>query len=216
MNETRERILGRLRRASATPAVAPLARAIERFDWSREQRLRQFAERLRAVRAEVHRSRRDEWPQLLMRLALAKGIGNILLAPETAHGEALASVLRDSPIAPLSYPGEIESCKDWLFGQVESALTGSRGAIAETGSLILWPDRQEPRLMSLVPPIHFVFLEAERIYSSFAEALEAQDWAAGMPSNALLISGPSKSADIAQVLAYGVHGPKELLVLVVE
>ncbi len=35
-----------------------------------------------------------------------------------------------------------------------------------------------------------------------------------MPTNALLISGPSKSADIEQTLAYGVHGPKELLVLV--
>ncbi len=36
----------------------------------------------------------------------------------------------------------------------------------------------------------------------------------GMPTNALLITGPSKSADIEQTLAYGVHGPKELLVLV--
>jgi L-lactate dehydrogenase complex protein LldG len=35
-----------------------------------------------------------------------------------------------------------------------------------------------------------------------------------MPTNALLITGPSKSADIEQTLAYGVHGPKELLVLV--
>jgi L-lactate dehydrogenase complex protein LldG len=36
-----------------------------------------------------------------------------------------------------------------------------------------------------------------------------------MPSNALLISGPSKSADIEQTLAYGVHGPKELVVILV-
>jgi L-lactate dehydrogenase complex protein LldG len=34
-----------------------------------------------------------------------------------------------------------------------------------------------------------------------------------MPTNALLISGPSKSADIQQTLAYGVHGPTELIVI---
>jgi L-lactate dehydrogenase complex protein LldG len=35
-----------------------------------------------------------------------------------------------------------------------------------------------------------------------------------LPTNALMISGPSKSADIAQVLAYGVHGPKRMVVIV--
>jgi len=41
------------------------------------------------------------------------------------------------------------------------------------------------------------------------------DWASQMPTNALLISGPSKSADIEQTLAYGVHGPKELVVIII-
>ena len=43
-----------------------------------------------------------------------------------------------------------------------------------------------------------------------------QNWASGMPTNALLVSGPSKTADIEQTLAYGVHGPKELIILVIE
>jgi len=41
----------------------------------------------------------------------------------------------------------------------------------------------------------------------------AEDWKNSLPTNALLISGPSKTADIQQTLAYGAHGPRELIVL---
>ena len=68
--------------------------------------------------------------------------------------------------------------------------------------------------MSLVPAVHIAVLDADRIYETFSEAIEKGDWADGMPTNALLISGPSKTADIELVLAFGVHGPKELVVLV--
>jgi L-lactate dehydrogenase complex protein LldG len=59
-------------------------------------------------------------------------------------------------------------------------------------------------------------LDTDQLYTTFAEAVQKQGWLEqGLPTNALLISGPSRSADIAQVLAYGVHGPKELLVVLV-
>jgi len=44
--------------------------------------------------------------------------------------------------------------------------------------------------------------------------MENECWIENMPSNALLISGPSKTADIELTLAFGVHGPKELVVLI--
>jgi L-lactate dehydrogenase complex protein LldG len=68
--------------------------------------------------------------------------------------------------------------------------------------------------MSLVPPVHFVLLDATTIHANLHAALTAERWAAGMPTNALVISGPSKTADIQQTLAYGAHGPRELIVLV--
>ncbi|MCW8891142.1 MAG: lactate utilization protein, partial [Sedimenticola sp.] len=48
------------------------------------------------------------------------------------------------------------------------------------------------------------------------DAIANEKWQEGMPTNALLISGPSKSADIEQTLAYGVHGPVELIVLLIQ
>ena len=103
-----------------------------------------------------------------------------------------------------------------MFRHIPASLTGARAAIAETGTLILWPDAHEPRLMSLVPPVHIVLLDASKIYNTFFEAMTSEGWSAGLPTNALLISGPSKTADIQQTLAYGAHGPKELVVLLLE
>ena len=82
--------------------------------------------------------------------------------------------------------------------------------------VVLWPDRHEPRLLSLVPPVHIVLLDADQLYPTLAEAMADQQWAARMPTNALLISGPSKTADIEQTLTYGIHGPKTLITLILE
>ena len=69
--------------------------------------------------------------------------------------------------------------------------------------------------MSLLPPVHAVLVEEATLTDSLSEAIALQHWAGGMPTNALLVSGPSKTADIEQTLAYGVHGPKDLIVLVI-
>jgi L-lactate dehydrogenase complex protein LldG len=86
--------------------------------------------------------------------------------------------------------------------------------VADTGAVVLWPTPHEPRLMSLVPPVHVAVLDADTIYNSMSEMMAAQNWADGMPTNALLISGPSKTADIEFTLVFGVHGPKELVVII--
>ncbi|MGD9250586.1 MAG: lactate utilization protein, partial [Desulfobacterales bacterium] len=105
--------------------------------------------------------------------------------------------------------------KEALF-EVDVGITTTTGAIAETGAIVLWPDAREPRTLSLVPPVHIAVLEADKIYNSFCEIIQDQNWTAGMPTNALLISGPSKTADIEMTLAFGVHGPKELIVIVLQ
>jgi L-lactate dehydrogenase complex protein LldG len=186
---------------------------VDRQPWSQQERLERFTARMSEVRAEVHLTSRDAWADELVAILQAKGARNLLYAPDKPAGERLAAALTTVPIEPVPYDREIEAWKPSLFQEMDAGFTGCRGAIAETGSLILWPDEAEPRLLSLVPPIHCVLLQADAIHSTFAEAVEAQGWATAMPTNALLISGPSKSADIAQVLAYGVHGPRTLVVM---
>ena len=81
--------------------------------------------------------------------------------------------------------------------------------------MILRPGPDEPRQLSLVPPIHIALLDVDRLFDTFwqAQTEEPEFWIQDMPTNAILISGPSKTADIEQTLTYGVHGPKSLIVL---
>jgi L-lactate dehydrogenase complex protein LldG len=75
------------------------------------------------------------------------------------------------------------------------------------------PDKQEPRLMSLIQPVHIAVLKSAKIHDTLAAAMKKEGWGEKMPTNLLLISGPSKTADIELTLAFGLHGPKDLIVL---
>ena len=68
----------------------------------------------------------------------------------------------------------------------------------------------------VMPPLHIALLKASAVFDNLHEAMHTQRWSEGLPTNALLISGPSKTADIQQTLAYGAHGPKELIVLILQ
>ena len=112
-----------------------------------------------------------------------------------------------------AYDFTIDDHKASLFNDYPAAVSSSRCAISVTGSIVLWPDENEPRTLSLVPPVHFVIVDANTLYPDFQSLIEQQQWQNNLPTNVVFISGPSKTADIQQTLAYGAHGPKELIVL---
>lgn len=219
MKTARDRILAKLRAAPVQPPVEPDVAgyyAQHTPPTTLPDRLRQFSRMMRAVHTELHYTHAHGWPTLLARIVRDKNIGSVLLAPRTPHGERAVVALSQLDTAPqlLTFDQPIEAWKDQLFNGVAAAFTGSRAGIADTGALVLWPDAEEPRSMSLVPPIHLVLFEASRLYENHYHAMTAEGWAQGLPTNSLLISGPSKTADIQQTLAYGAHGPRELVVLV--
>lgn len=216
---SRERILKRLseRRGGPLPMPEPdFSVLTEGRNWSPTEKLDRFQKTIESVQGEVHRSSQGEWLDTLAGILKRRGARNLLAPVDNSLGKALRESGREDLPPLLSYDRPIDAWQEALFHDVDAAITSTRGAIAETGSLILWPGPDEPRLMSLVPPVHIALLDAEQIFATFPEAMAAQGWSAAMPTNALLVSGPSKTADIEQTLAYGVHGPRELIVIVLE
>ena len=184
-----------------------------------EQRMALFSEQLKSVQTEVHEVGRADWGERLLQLTQKKGASNLLYAADVEPGaeiERTWSAAADRTNLPelVAVDAIGDNWKSQLFNRIDAAVTTSRAGIAATGSLVLWPDQREPRLMSLAPPIHFALLNAENLYATFEQMLTTEQWTkTDMPTNALLISGPSKTADIESTLAYGVHGPKQLVVL---
>jgi L-lactate dehydrogenase complex protein LldG len=87
----------------------------------------------------------------------------------------------------------------------------ARGAIAETGSLLL--DARDGRRAQLLPPTHVVLVHASDVHVTFREALATMR--DDLPSAVGLHSGPSKSADIGHIMVKGVHGPGRLIAVVI-
>ncbi|WP_029006703.1 LutC/YkgG family protein [Azospirillum halopraeferens] len=214
MPDARTAILARLRAAprGAAPELPPWTPPV----YAPEDRLTRFRTMMEAWRGEVHEVDSATWPDRLRSILHNKGVRTVLHAPATEHGRRLAGAWAGQAEAPrlLAYDRPVEAMKDDLVHEADAAVTGTLGGIAETGSLILWPTPEEPRLMSLLPPVHVALLARSAIRDTLAATAAEEGWAGRMPTNLLLVSGPSKTADIEQTLAFGVHGPKELVVLV--
>jgi L-lactate dehydrogenase complex protein LldG len=93
-------------------------------------------------------------------------------------------------------------------------ITTAQAAIAETGTLILDSAHERHRLVSLVPPVHIAILDASRIVETLGEALTLLRKDNEISPAVTFITGPSRTADIELTLAIGVHGPRELYVII--
>ncbi|MEE4607810.1 MAG: lactate utilization protein [Desulfobacteraceae bacterium] len=212
----RERILARLHASGTEQTDVPDAPLPPPLSLDRDARIERLAELMAAIRTEVHIVDAETWVDKLKDLAREKRWKRLLYGPEAPIGPAIESAWpSDADHLPglVGYTESVEAFKDDLF-QIDAGITSTRGGVADIGAVVLWPTPQEPRLISLVPSVHVAVLDADTVYNSLAEMMAAENWAAGMPTNALLISGPSKTADIEFTLVFGVHGPKELILLI--
>jgi L-lactate dehydrogenase complex protein LldG len=211
---SRERILGRVRRALAdVPGGEPsyeeaVGRGYlrEHGERSIEETVELLAENLADYRAIVHRTDAEELPLLIMRLLAARGPQYVLVPPGLPPEWMSAADPTRFHDRAVSTPHELD--------KVESVVTGCALAIAETGTIVLdgSPD-QGRRRITLVPDHHICVVRVpEQVVSSVPQAMARLD-----PARPLTwISGPSATSDIELDRVEGVHGPRTLDIVVVE
>lgn len=107
--------------------------------------------------------------------------------------------------------GQTEADLRAICASADVGLSSADAALAETGSLLVLSGPGKSRLATLLPPVHLALVPVERLVTDLVT------WTAQrpdvVPANLTFISGPSKTADIEQTLAIGVHGPKRFIVI---
>ncbi|MFI5794534.1 lactate utilization protein C [Streptomyces sp. NPDC051677] len=211
---SRERILGRVRRALAdvpqddTPYEQAVARDYlrEHGGLGVEETVELLAENLADYRALVHRCGAGELPSVIARLLAERKSATVLVPPGLDQ-----SWLAGTDVVRVADRGE--STAQELDG-VASVITACAVAVAETGTIVLdgSPD-QGRRRITLVPDHHICVVRVpEQVVSSVPQALERLD-----PARPLTwISGPSATSDIELDRVEGVHGPRTLEVILVD
>ena len=94
-------------------------------------------------------------------------------------------------------------------------ITSADYALADTGTLVMLSSPAEARMVSLLPPEHIAVVPRDRILTGLDELFSILPNPAEQSSSMVLITGPSRTADIEQILVRGVHGPGLLTVVVV-
>lgn len=144
---------------------------------------------------------------------------------------ALESALKDRnvPVYTAAFDGseatdnEKETKREQIREQVIQSYIGVTSAdfcLADTATLVMRSRPAEARSVSLLPSIHVAVIKKEQILSDMKElyALLKYDPGTrgeGLPHHMVMISGPSKTADIELVMVHGAHGPRALYLYVI-
>jgi L-lactate dehydrogenase complex protein LldG len=177
-------------------------------------------ERPRAELIELLCERVSDYAATVRRVAAAE----VSVAIESACADmGLSRVAVPPPLPEQWRPETIDVVEDHGLSAAEldgldGAITGCATAIAETGTVVL--DGQAlsgRRLLTLVPDHHICVVSAEQVVGQVPEAVAALAGAVGERGVPVtFVSGPSASSDIELARVEGVHGPRHLLVLIVE
>jgi L-lactate dehydrogenase complex protein LldG len=203
----REEILERLSAAGAGPvALPPVWRSRREF----ADLAAQFTQAVTAAKGEVRRA--ADWETAVAELA--RLLAEINAQTVVVNGDV---ALNDGdwhgrfPNIQFHRVGQTDGDLRAFCAAADAGLSSADAALAETGSVIISSGPTQSRMATLLPPIHIVLLPTSRLTSDIFTWTQARQGAT--PANITLVSGPSKTADIEQTMAVGVHGPKRFVVI---
>jgi L-lactate dehydrogenase complex protein LldG len=202
----RELVLARLRARTASPpppnpahpAPAPDARAPEprsRLLDDGADPVDVFTRTATAAGCSVH----DGADLDLAAVAAHHGIRTAVATAEPAL-DGVVAALRDLGV-------EVADAADRdAAAAADLGVTACRAAVASTGTVVIGSDVPGARWASLLPRVHLCVVDPAAVVGHPADVLRGLDRTT-LPANLALVSGPSRTGDIEQLLTRGVHGP---------
>ena len=151
--------------------------------------------------------------------------GNVVICKEADLSSKIIALLRDKNIEQVQtweqVPGLKEadltragiSVKHEADESLKAGITGALAGVAETGTLVVPSGDGRPLTASLLPEIHIAVLRASDIQENLADVFSTRQ--VESYASVVLVSGPSRTADIEMTLTIGVHGPGEIHVFVI-
>lgn len=207
MSATRDAVLGRIRAALADGAAPPDVPRAYRERGSRAPRdvVALFIERVEETGATVVRT--EEAGTAVSAAVASQGASRIVVSPDlpASFRPAGVDVVEDDDLAPAELDG------------MDGAVTTCAAACADTGTIAFDGDEgQGRRAITLVPDLHVCVVHQGQVVETFPELVERLAPAARQGRPIVLVSGPSATSDIELVRVEGVHGPRRLVVVLVE
>lgn len=166
-----------------------------------------FAQALTAAKGEVYQveslaAAHELTNQLLRRMEAEKVVVN---------GERPLHNLPHLPHITYHFVGKEDDDLRDFCATADAGLSSADAALAETGTIVLTSGPGKSRLATLLPPVHIALVPTAALTSDLFTW--AQNHNRQLPANLNFVSGPSKTADIEQTMAVGVHGPKRFVVI---
>lgn len=218
----REAMLGRIRRSLGVSGTdverraavvdrltrAPRGVVPARGNLPQEQRIALFTDKARAVHADVEILQVSEIPEVTARYLAARQL------------PAALSMGSDPRLTAIDWS---RSTLDVRSGAAlpddMASISYASAGVAETGSLMLYSGAENPTLLNFLPMTHIIVIDAADIVGDVETAFDKLQRMFGkgrLPRLVNLVTGPSRSGDIEQTMYLGAHGPRDLLVLIVQ
>lgn len=167
--------------------------------WNRDDLVRLFKERNEAVLGRV---------QIVANLEEARSQLTTMLENVQTYCRTSHAILDEINLEGITHHLETAGPADAAVG-----ISGAEFAVATTGTVVL--SSAHGRLVTLLPFHHIVVLSASQILPDINDLYDRLGNLEVLPSAFGMHSGPSKSADIEQTMALGVHGPGKVDIIVI-
>ena len=193
-----------------------------------DQLAERFEEELKALGCQPHRAATRPALEDLLRSILeetqaqAVALSRNPLLGQLRIADLLAQMGKKVDSWPASGAGDASGggFREACFA-ADVGITGADFVLAETGSLVLTSLTEGSQLASLAPPVHVALYRRSQLRASLDEVLQhlpvSRDPSQSSPGRSVVfVTGPSRTADIEQILVRGVHGPREVHAILVE